>query len=92
MIADIIIHGYTLHRLFGWSLHLLTHRPSGPPAESDQLLLTASAPRSLKEALKNSSYNANNTSGKDHNNTNTTLYPHSELKEELSRTHYCIQI
>ena len=73
-------------------LHLGTHRPSGPPAESHYLLLTASAPQSSKEAPKSSSYNANNTSGKDHNNTNKTLYPHSELKEELSRTHYSIQI
>ena len=107
MIADTIIHGYALHRLFEWSLHLLgafwdsvtifllhlgTHRPSGPPAEGHQLLPTASAPQSSKEAPKSSSYNANNTSGKDHNNTNTTLYPHSELKEELSRIHYPIQI
>ena len=41
LIADIIIHGYALHRLFGWSLH---------------------------------------------------LYPHSELKEELSKSHYSLQI
>ena len=55
LIADTIIHGYALHRLFGWSLHLLgafwdlvtnlllhlgTHRPSGPPAERHQELLT----------------------------------------------------
>ena len=94
MIADTIIHGYALHRLFGWSLHLIgafwdsvsglllhlgTHRSSGPPAESHQLLLTASVPQSSKEATKGSSYNANTTSGKDHNNTNTTLYPHSKL-------------
>ena len=65
LIADTIIHGYALHRLFGWSLHLLgafwdsvtnlllhldTHRPSGPPAESHQKLLTASAPQISKEA------------------------------------------
>ena len=107
MIADTIIHGYALHRLFGWSLHLLgafwdsatnlllhsgTHRPSGPPAESHQELLTASAPQNPKEIPKSSTYNANNNSGKDYNSTNTTLYPHSELKEELSRTHYSIQI
>ena len=105
LIADTIIHGYALHRLFGWSLHLLgtfwdsvanlllhlgTHQFSGPPADSNQELLTASAPQSSKEAPKSSSYYANTTSRKDHNNTNTTLYPHSELKEELSRTHYSI--
>ena len=107
MIVDTIIHGYALHRLFGWSPHLLgaswdavtnlllhfgTHRPSGPPAESHQLLVTASAPQSSKEAPKSSLYHANTTSDEDHNNTNTTPYPHSELKEQLSRTHYSIQI
>ena len=65
---------------------------SEAPAESHQLLLTASAPQSSKEAPKSSSYNANKTSGKDHNNTSTILYPHSKLKEELSRTHFSIQI
>ena len=107
LIAETIIHGYALHRLFEWSVHLLgafwdsvtnlllhlrIHRPSRAPAESHRELLIASAPQSSKEAPKSSSYNANNTSGKDHNNTNTTLYSHSELKEDLSRTHYSIQI
>ena len=73
-------------------LHLGTHRPSGPPAESHQELLTASAPQNPKETAKSSTHNADNNSGKDHNSTNTTLYPHSKLKEELSRTHYSIQI
>ena len=58
LIADRTIHGYASHRLFGWSLHLLgafwdsvnnlllhlgTNRPAGPPADSHQQLLTASA-------------------------------------------------
>ena len=60
LIADTIIHGYALHRLFGWSLHLLgafwvsytnlllhsgTNRPAAPPAESHQPQRTASAPQ-----------------------------------------------
>ena len=67
-------------------LHLGTSRPSGPPGESQQLLLTASVPHNSKEAPKRSTQNANNSSSKDHNNTNTTLYPYSKLKKELSRT------
>ena len=66
---------------------LMMLNSSGAPAESDQLLLTASAPLKSREASKSSTYNANNNSGKDQNSTNTTLYPHSELKVELSRTH-----
>ena len=107
MIADTVIHGYELHRLFGRCLHLLgafwdlvtylllhlsTYRPSGPPAESHQELLTALAPQNPNETPKSSTHNANNNSGNDHNSTNTTLYPHSELKEEVSKTHYSIQI
>ena len=107
LIVGTIIHGYALHRLFGWSLlllgafwdsvtnlllHLGTHRPSGPPAESHQELLTASAPQNPKESPKSSTHTANNISDKDHNSKDTTLYPHSELKEKLSRTHYSIQI
>ena len=87
---DTIIYGYALHRLFGWSVHLLgafwdlvanlllhlaTHRPSGPPAESHQLLPTPSAPQNPKETQKSSIHNANNNSGNDRNSTNITLYP-----------------
>ena len=57
------------------------------PAESHQELLTASAPQNPKETPKSSTQNGNNNSGKDHNNTSTTRYPHYELEEELSRTH-----
>ena len=102
LIADTIIHGYALHRLFGWSLHLLgafwdsvtnlllhlgTNRPPRSPTVSHQPLLTASEPKNSKEAPKSSTHNENTNSGKDHNITNTNLYPHSELKEELRRTH-----
>ena len=107
LIADTIIHGYALHRLFGWSLHLLgafwdavtnlllhsgTNRPAGPPAESHQPLITALVPQNSIEEPKSSTYNKNTNSVKDHNSTKTTPYPHSELKKELSRSHHSIQI
>ena len=96
LIADTIIHGYALHRLFEWSLHLLgafwdsvtnllldlgTNRPAGSPTESHQPLLTASAPQNSIEEPNSSTHNENINSGKDHNSTKTTLYPYSELKE-----------
>ena len=67
LIVDTIIHGYALHRLFGWSLHLLgafwdsvtnlllhlgTHRPSGPPTESRQGSNNFSATKSERETHK----------------------------------------
>ena len=88
LIADTIIHGFALCRLFGWSLHLLgafwdsvtnlllhlgTHRSSGPPAESHQELLTASAPQNSKEAPKSSTHIKNINSGKDHNTTHYSI-------------------
>ena len=106
-IADTIIHGYALHRLFGRSLHLLgvfwdsvtklllhlgTNWPSGPPTESHQELLTASAPQNPNETPKSWTHNTNNNSRKGHNSTNSNLCSNSEPTEELSRTHYSIQI
>ena len=73
-------------------LHLGTNRPAGTPVESHQLQLITSTPQNSAEVLKSLKHNENTNSGKDHNSTSTTLYPHSELKEELSRTHYSIQI
>ena len=62
-------------------LHLGTNLPAGPPAESHQPLLTASAPQNSIEQPKSSTHNENTNSGKDYKSTKTTLYPHSELKE-----------
>ena len=66
--------------------------PARPPAESHQPLLTASAPQNSIEETKSSTHNENTNSGKDHNSTHTILYPHSELKGELSRAHCSIQV
>ena len=71
-------------------LHLGTNRPVRSFAERHQLLFAASASQNSKKTFNSLTNNANANLGKNHNNTNITFYPHSELKEELSRTHYSI--
>ena len=55
-------------------LHLGTNWPAGPPAESHQPLLTASAPQNSIKEPKNSTHNEHTNSGKDHNSTKTILF------------------
>ena len=55
-------------------LHLGTNRPAGPPTESHQPLLTASAPQKFIEEPKGSTHNENTNAGKDRNSTRTRIY------------------
>ena len=108
IIADTIIHGYALHNLFGWSFHLLgafwdsvtnlllhlgTRQLPRRPTKTDKKGPDASAPRSDTEErdILVKPVQPINTGNKQ-NDTQTTLYPLSQLAEASNNRNYSIDI